>query len=94
MKPIYELIGLLKEEPWSDELPEGWKVIEDGDWTDNHESECKSDIVKHEESGKLFRADFVRTGGYWKGYETELCAVATVEAYQKTITAYREVTDE
>ena len=31
MKPIDELIELLKENPWSAELPDGWKVIEDGD---------------------------------------------------------------
>lgn len=94
MKPIDELQELLDENPWSEELPEGWEVIEDGDWTDNHKSEYKSGIVKHVETGKLFRVDFYRTGDYWQGYETEFDGAVEVEAYQKTITAYREVPSE
>ena len=91
MSLLKELKELLTEEPWSEGLPDGWKVIEDGDWTDSHKSESKTDIVQHTESGKFFRVDFYRTGDYWHGYETEFSDVVEVEPYEKVITAYREV---
>ena len=45
MSLLKELKELLTEEPWSDELPDGWKVIKDGDWTDSHKYEYKTCIV-------------------------------------------------
>ncbi|ALK86953.1 hypothetical protein [Yersinia phage vB_YenP_AP10] len=86
-----QLTEQLSENPWSDELSDGWAVVEDGDWTDSHKSESKTDIVKHHGSGKFFRVGFYRTGDYWQGYETEFTDVVEVEPYEKVITAYREV---
>lgn len=81
----------LTEEPWSSDLPQGWVVVKDGDWTDCHKSESKTDIIKHVESGLLFRVEFSRTGDYWQGYETSFDDIVQVEAYQKVITAYRDI---
>ena len=91
LKELKELKELLTEEPWSDELPDGWKVIKDGDWTDSHQSESKTDIEQHTESGKFFRVDFYRAGRCWQGYETESSDVVEVEPYEKVITAYRRL---
>ncbi|QOC57681.1 hypothetical protein pEp_SNUABM04_00027 [Erwinia phage pEp_SNUABM_04] len=90
-KLIDELKALLTEEPWSDELPDEWVLVESGDWTDEHKSESKTDVVQHKESGRYFKLYFARTGDYWQGYETEFCDLTEVEPYQKTITAYRKV---
>lgn len=91
MSILKELQEFLTEDPWSDELPEQWEVLEDGDWCDNHKSEAKSDIIKHLPSGKIFQADFYRTGDYWQGYETELTDVCEVEPYQVLVIKYKAV---
>lgn len=91
MSLLSELRQLLIEEPWSDELPEDWKVIDCGDWYDSHKSESKCDIIQHIPTGKFYRVDFYRTGDHWQGYETEFVDACEVEPYQKTITAYRVV---
>lgn len=78
----------LKENPWSDEL-EGFTIVESGDWTDNHKSECKEDVVQHIESGRYFMVFFDRTGDHWQGYETDFGSAVEVEPYQKTITAWK-----
>lgn len=90
-----ELIKTITESmvdnPWSDELPDAFTVVDSGDWTDSHKSESKTDIVRHDASGLYFQIELSRTGDHWQGYETEFVDVAHVEPYQKTITAYRVV---
>lgn len=89
-----ELEALLVENPWSDELPDGFTIVKDGDWMDEGKSESKSDVVKHKESGSYFKVYFSRRGDHWQGYETEFDSASEVEPYQKTITSYRAVTIE
>ena len=88
MKTIAES---LTENPWSDELPDAFTVVDSGDWTDSHKSESKTDIVRHDASGLHFQIELSRIGDHWQGYETEFVDVFHVEPYQKTITAYRVV---
>lgn len=91
MKPIEILKELLNEEPFVDELPEDWEIASSGEWTDGGKFEMLEDVVRFKPTGQLFCVNFSRHGDYWQGYETELDSVVEVEAYQKTITAYREV---
>ena len=90
-KLIDDLKSLLIEQPWADDLPEEWDLVESGEWTDSHKSESKSDIVKHLPTGRLFEVDFYRTGDHWSGYETEFSGATEVEPYEATVVLYRPV---
>lgn len=90
-KLLDTLKSLLIEQPWSDDLPEDWEIVESGDWTDSHKSESKTDIVKHTASGKFFEVDFYRTGDHWQGYETEFSGACEVEPYEAVVVLYRPV---
>lgn len=89
--PLDDLKSLLNEEPWSDELPDEWDVVESGDWTDCHKAESKEDIIKHLPTGRFFEASFYRTGDHWQGYETEFSSVVEVEPYEAVVVLYRPV---
>lgn len=91
MSLLETLQSLLRDNPWSDELPDEWEILEDGDWCDNHKSEAKEDIVKHLPSGKIFRVSLGRTGDYWQGYETEFYDAEEVEPYEAVVVLYRPV---
>jgi len=93
-KLLKELSELLTENPWSDDLPEGWDIVESGDWTDSHKSESKEDVVFHAATRRHFMICFSRTGDHWQGYETEFVDAFEVEPYEKVITAYRKVNSE
>lgn len=91
MSILSQLEAQLRENPWSDELSDEWEILEDGDWTDNHKSESKEDIVKHLPSGKIFQVALGRNGDYWQGYETEFYDAVEVEPYETTVVLYRPV---
>lgn len=89
--PLDDLKSFLIEDPWSDELPDEWDVIESGDWTDCHKAESKEAIIKHLPTGRFFEASFYRTGDYWQGYETEFSGAVEVEPYEAVVVLYRAV---
>lgn len=89
--PLEDLKSFLIEDPWSDELPDEWDVIESGDWTDCHKAESKDDIIKHLPTGRFFGASFYRTGDHWQGYETEFLGAVEVEPYEAVVVLYRPV---
>ncbi|URX37649.1 hypothetical protein FNPHOIGM_00012 [Dickeya phage DchS19] len=88
MKTITES---MTENPWSDELPDEFTVVESGDWTDSHKSESKTDIVRHNASNQFFQIELYRTGDHWQGYETEFVEVFQVSPYVKSIIAYSPI---
>lgn len=89
--PLDDMKSFLIEDPWSDELPNEWDVIESGDWTDCHKAESKEDIIKHLPTGRFFEVSFYRTGDHWQGYETEFSGAEEVEPYEAVVVLYRPV---
>ncbi len=91
MSTLQELKDLLLDEPFTFDLPsEDWSVVEDCDWEDEGKYQSASAVIAHK-SGKIFMVTFTRYGSHWSGYETEFEDAWEVEAYEKTITAYRRV---
>lgn len=90
-KPIDILKEILTEEPFISDLPKDWEVARDNGWEDNGKFDVMTAVVSYIKTGQLFSVVFTRDGDHWSGYETSFDDAYEVEAYTKTVTAYRKV---
>ncbi len=51
------------------EVPDGFEVVEEGDWIQDYKYQLCDIYVQHKESGKYFCIQLCRAGSYFSDYE-------------------------
>lgn len=60
-----KVLGLWQEE---DGEPDGFTLVEEGDWVSEHKYQMRSDVLRHDQSGRFFAIHQCRSGSYHSDY--------------------------
>ena len=68
-----------------DDLPEGFSIVEEGDWVDEGKYELRASIVKHEPSETYWELHSDRSGSYYTDWYYGKTDITQVEPKEETV---------
>ena len=91
---LHELLGLRDSDNHIciHDLPEEFKCVEEGEWTQEHKSQSAEHIVKHVASERHFCLNQVRYGSYHSGWDYYETGVTEVKQVTETVVVTKWVT--
>lgn len=81
-----EFLKLLEEN--DGEAPEGFTLVEEGEWEQEHKDQYKTSVFKSDTSGQFFAVTDSRRGAYWSDWDYGDSHCCEVWPHQVTTTQY------